>query len=431
MAPVKVGPVAASLGLCATDLQGNDFRLADPRYNTIHSWSPDGSMVAFSGLADPPGEDHAVDLFVADPQGLNARDLTRGGGRGSPGEVFGWSPDSRELGGNWSGLGSSVFIAKTDGTGVRLLASTNYGEYVTGESWSPDGSRILLSRSSFSNMVPAISVIDVDGSNERKLLDAADAASWSPDGLQFAYYSDPDWTRATGLGVAEADGGNARLLVQGANFTGRPAWSPDGSQLAYVDSGNLGVVRANGSDARLLANGVTGNPQWSPDGSVIAFTRASGPAPRVRVIKADGSGEQDVAAGSDPIWRVPAQLPSNRRPCIVHGTSRADVIRGTSRGDVIFAGAGNDRVYGGGGGDILFGGPGRDRLYGDGFDGNGDDFLVGGLGSDRLYGRGGNDFLVGKDRTRDFISGGPGVDTVWDDGADVESSVEYYWPQGQ
>lgn len=430
-APVYAGPLGASLGLCATDLRGTGFRLTDPVPSDVQSWSPDGSLIAFSGPAEPPGQDHSTDLFVADPQGLNARDLTSGGGRGSPQGVFGWSPDGSELGANWSGLGSSVFIAKTDGTGSRLLAYTNYGEYVLGESWSPDGSRILLSRSSFADMVPAISVINVDGSNERTLLKSADAASWSPDGGQFAYYAYAEWPRATGLGVAQADGSNAHLLVQGANFTGRPAWSPDGSRLAYLESGNLGVVRADGSDARVLAHDVGGSPQWSPDGSLIAFTRGTAQAPRVAVIKPDGSAEQDVAAGSDPVWRVAAQLPSSRRRCIVRGSSRADVIRGTGRGDVIFAGAGNDRVYGGGGSDVLFGGPGRDRLYGDSAYGSGNDFLVGGLGQDRLYGRGGDDLFSEKDRTRDFVFGGRGTDTVWDDGVDVESSIEHYWPQGQ
>ena len=167
-------------------LQGNTFRLSDPHYNARPAWSPDGGSIAFAGPADPPGEDHGVDLFVTDAQGGHARDLTRGGGRGSPLRVFGWSPDSSELGGNWAGWGSSVFIAKTEGTGLRLLAYTNYGEYVFGESWSPDGSRILLSRSSFASMVPAISVINVDGTNEQRLVDGADGAGWSPDGRQFS-----------------------------------------------------------------------------------------------------------------------------------------------------------------------------------------------------------------------------------------------------
>jgi hypothetical protein len=97
-----------SLGMCATDLQGKTFRLSDPHYNALPSWSPDGH--------------HAGDLFVTDLQGRHPHNLTRNGGRGSTREVFGWSPDGTELGANWSGYFTFVFIAKADGTGSRLLA---------------------------------------------------------------------------------------------------------------------------------------------------------------------------------------------------------------------------------------------------------------------------------------------------------------------
>jgi Tol biopolymer transport system component len=302
-----------------------------------------------------------------------------------------------------------VFTEKADGTGGRSIASTGLGDYVVGESWSPDGKQILLSRATDppgTVRTPAISVIDADGTNERKLVDEADRAAWSPDGRRFAYVSYTD-RRPSGLGVADADGGNAHLLLQGVNLIGKPSWSPDGGQLAYVASsnrtdGSLGVVRADGGDARLLATGVIDMLKWSPDGSLIAFTRGPPQAPRVAVIKPDGSDEQEVAAAFDPVWRVPAPLPSHRRPCIVHGTSRTDVIHGTRMGDVILAGRGADRVYGGGGPDVI----------------------VGGLGPDRLFGEGRGDVFGARDRTRDSIVGGPGSDTAYVDLVDVRSTLE-------
>lgn len=404
VAPVHVGGFV-SLGLCATDLQGKTFRVTDPHYNARPSWSPDGRSLAALAPADPPGQDHFIDLFVTDAQGRHAHNLTRNGGRGGVTEVFGWSPDGSELGVNWSGWGQGVFIAKPDGTHVRTLASTGLYDYVAGDSWSPDGKQILLSRSTGSG-VPAISVIDANGTNERTLVDAADSAAWSPDGQRFAYVSYTGG-KASGLSVADADGGNAHPLLQNVSLIGKPTWSPDGGQLAYVASsngidGSLGVVRADGSDARPLADRVVGTPRWSPDGSLIAFTREPEQTPRVAIVKPSGSGEQEVAAGFDPVWRAPAPLPAHRRACIVHGTSRADVIHGTSRGDVIFAGRGSDRVYGGSGPDVI----------------------VGGLGPDRLFGGPGGDVYGARDGTRDYVDGGPGADAGWFDRVDARPRVE-------
>ena len=404
VAPITLEGAPLSLGLCATDLDGNTFRVSEPQADGSPSWSPDGRSLAFIGPAMPPGEDHFRDLFVTDAQGGNSRDLTSGGGRGTP-DLFAWSPDGSEVGGNWAGLGTSVFIANADGTGLRLLAATSYGSYVFGESWSPAGSRILLSRAASDSAATAVSVIDAGGTGERTLVADADLPRWSPDGRQFAYIS----LKANGLAVAQADGSSTHLLLQGANFISAPAWSPDGRQLAYIElagEGSLGVVQADGSNARVLATGVSGTPQWSPDGSLIAFTRGSAAAPRVAVVKPDGSGLQDVATGglaaSDPTWRPPAPMPSHRRPCVVRGTSRADVIHGTDRSDVILAGRGADRVSGGGGNDVL----------------------VGGLGPDRLFGGSGADIFAARDRTRDFLFGDSGSDRAYADPFDRLTSVK-------
>jgi dipeptidyl aminopeptidase/acylaminoacyl peptidase len=207
--------------------------------------------------------------------------------------------------------------------------------------------------------------------------------------------------------VAQADGSKAHLLLQGADFISKAGWSPDGSRLAYIQSptgtrGQLRIVRLDGTDDRLLASGAS-TFAWSPDGSWIAFTRGPWRYPKVALIRPDGGDQHDVAAGSNPAWRLPGALPSHRRPCIVHGTSKADVIHGTNRGDVIFAGRGSDHVYGGGGNDVI----------------------VGGLGQDRLFGGAGSDVLVTRDHLRDYLFGGPGTDRAYHDRVDVLSSVEH------
>ena len=58
-----------------------------------------------------------------------------------------------------------------------------------------------------------------------------------------------------------------------------PAWSPDGTQIAFAVESPLGqqgiwVMTANGQNRKQLTNGADTNPAWSPDGTEIAFQRS-------------------------------------------------------------------------------------------------------------------------------------------------------------
>jgi Tol biopolymer transport system component len=422
-------------GLCTTDLHGHPFRITDPGFGAGAAWSPNGDSIAFL---------QAGTLIVTDAQGRNAREVA---GNSLGWLAFDWSPDGSKLAvsSNQARFGAgSLGIVNADGTGGRLLVpSVGGGVYIGAPSWSPDGTRILYSTSNG----PTIYVVNADGGNPRPLLDSGDEAVWSPDGRRLAYVAFGNG-QFEGIGVADADGGNAHVVAHGRMYW--PVWSPDSRQLAYLVSatgGNpfdLGVVDADGSDARVLTEGIVYNrPAWSPDGSMIALAHGPVEAPRLALVRPDGTGEQRVPtsglAADEPAWRVPAPLPSHRRRCIVRGTARADVIHGTDLGDLIDGGAGNDRIYGGGADDVLLAGGGRDRIFGgDGSDtlvggngrdriygGDGNDTLVGGNGSDRLYGGWGDDVFRAKDGQPDLVFGGPGRDKgYFDPRLDRISSVK-------
>lgn len=102
-----------------------------------------------------------------------------------------------------------------------------------------------------------------------------------------------------GLWTMDPGGGDERLVDTGAS---QPAWSPDGSRLAYVhfDYGIV-TVRPDGSGFAVVSD-VGENPSWSPDGDRFAIGYGS----EIFVIGADGQGLRRLTTNSvhdsDPDW---------------------------------------------------------------------------------------------------------------------------------
>ena len=201
----------------------------------------------------------------------------------------------------------------------RIQLSTEPGTPV---SWSSDGSKLLILRHFPRHSQLALSVLNADGT-ETLLVDVdarqgLGGGSFSPDGSKVVYAS--GWS-APGIYVIDADGGTPRLLLAAGRrwfpsedrsfrtLLGGATFSPDGSQIAYVDGmgdwGNsLRVMDAHGSGSRVLLEEMNEahiqNLGWSPDGSRLAF--ASGESFGIYVVGADGSGLTVVAHGRNPYW---------------------------------------------------------------------------------------------------------------------------------
>jgi Tol biopolymer transport system component len=102
----------------------------------------------------------------------------------------------------------------------------------------------------------------------------------SPDGRQVAFIWDGGSTKGANLYVKLVDGGDPALISTGPALA--PAWSPDGSRLAFIRHENEGgvvrdaifVVFARGGGEQRVADGYGHRHglSWSPHGARLAFT---------------------------------------------------------------------------------------------------------------------------------------------------------------
>jgi len=116
------------------------------------------------------------------------------------------------------------------------------------------------------------------------------AADLSPDGRRVVYAVTRTDVEAeqdrVALHLLDVETGARRQLTAGRGSDGSPAWSPDGSLIAFVSdragAAQVFVISPDGGEARQvteLEKGVVGAPAWSPDGTRLAFS-ALGPGER-------------------------------------------------------------------------------------------------------------------------------------------------------
>jgi hypothetical protein len=139
--------------------------------------------------------------------------------------------------------------------------------------------------------------------------------AWSPDGTKIAFGSNRDH-EAGEVHVMDADGTDVTRLTDNLSFDGEPAWSPDGTKIAFAtdrDGGqpDIWVMDADGDNQVQLTDdpGADNEPSWSSDGERIAFQSDRDGNLEIYAMDADGSSEEnlsnDARNDQNPDWASP------------------------------------------------------------------------------------------------------------------------------
>ncbi|MFZ4479681.1 MAG: Tol-Pal system beta propeller repeat protein TolB [Rhodoferax sp.] len=161
-------------------------------------------------------------------------------------------------------------------------------------------------------------VADADGENAQSALASPEpiiSPAWSPSGSQLAYVSFE--SRKPVVYVHDVASGKRRLIANFRGSNSAPAWSPDGSTLALTLSraggSQLFSIAAGGGEPRRLAESgsIDTEPAYSPDGKLIYFVSDRGGAPQIYKMPASGGNAERVTfTGSYNI--SPAVSPDGR-----------------------------------------------------------------------------------------------------------------------
>ncbi|HXS47368.1 MAG TPA: hypothetical protein VN756_07885 [Solirubrobacterales bacterium] len=281
---LTVGTSDATLGEQVTVAGGGTGVRPLPYPLSGPAWSPDGSLIAFSGMRGPVAEIQQPRnrrIFLVEADGGSLRPIP--GTRGGFGPVF--SPDGRSIAfaktvrkrlqahgpfGRPVWKGTTVWSVGLDGGGLKQLTKWENGVEDLPSSFSPDRSVLgLTHRDVFRDRADA-TALRLDGRGSYVLSANASWPRFSPDGSRIAF-----------LGIRRI--GNTSCCELGDGFS---------VDLFTMDVDRSSRLRLTDTPAKAERPA-----SWDPSGERLAYTTKSAPTERtsgdlegsVMQINADGS----------------------------------------------------------------------------------------------------------------------------------------------
>lgn len=189
-----------------------------------------------------------------------------------------------------------LFTMRADGSQLRQLTFLEPHEGAFSPAWSPDGQTIAFTSFKMGSTAgTALWLMDAGGGKLRPVFRDPEAPwallgshpAWSPDGTQLAFdhcINCEAFGRNREIFVVDLATDSVRRLTGHPAGDTYPTWSPDGNKVAfssnrdYVDADtmryrkDLYVLNIDGTGMQRLTN--SGNvdiPSWQPSGSLIAY----------------------------------------------------------------------------------------------------------------------------------------------------------------
>ncbi|HEX8895401.1 MAG TPA: protein kinase [Terriglobales bacterium] len=339
-------------GLAEMSTSGGDPKklpiLPSPNMSPL-AISPDGSDLM---VVDGHGTPNSGPLWTVPVLGGSPRRLSE-----IEGDDGAWSRDGKQLAYT---LGSSLFVAKADGSEARKVVSMKAPLVVYAPVWSPDGKQLRFTVQERLDLPGRYWEVSLDGSNLHPLheelpgLPNECCGRWTADAKYFLFWGvNQVWALPNNSGLFHRDAkpiqltsspmalsnpipstDGKKIFVTGRTVrgelirfdlkSGRPEpflggmsaeyvdFSKDGQWIAYVTfpEGILWRSKLDGSE-RLQLTYLPArpyNPRWSPDGKTILFYQpTSGSETKVFTVSTDGGSPRlllpdDPLSQTDPNW---------------------------------------------------------------------------------------------------------------------------------